>query len=187
MSDVMDLGQLASYLRMSRASVYHLLSAGRIPGTKVGRQWRFSRASIDRWLQGQGETKGISVLVVDDDFPVRHLVSKALGQAGHEVTSACSVVEATALLGELEFDLLMLDLLLPDGTGLDIITRARRLSLVSDVVILTAHPKHELLEPIGILAPEAVVIAKPVRLARLVELAEHTAQRTQDNPRPNAP
>lgn len=42
--------QVASYLQISRRSVYNLAQAGQIPAAKVGDQWRFFRPEIDRWL-----------------------------------------------------------------------------------------------------------------------------------------
>jgi excisionase family DNA binding protein len=50
--DVMTLNEVADYLRIPRSTVYKLVREGRIPGQKVGRQWRFHRTQVDRWLQG---------------------------------------------------------------------------------------------------------------------------------------
>jgi excisionase family DNA binding protein len=49
--DILDLGGLASYLRIPKSTLYRLAQQGRIPGQKVGRQWRFLRAAVDRWLE----------------------------------------------------------------------------------------------------------------------------------------
>jgi excisionase family DNA binding protein len=49
--DILDLGGLSSYLRIPRSTLYRLAQQGRIPGKKVGRQWRFLRAAVDRWLE----------------------------------------------------------------------------------------------------------------------------------------
>jgi len=48
--DVLTLNEVAEYLRIPRSTVYKLAQEGRIPGQKVGRQWRFHRAVLDRWL-----------------------------------------------------------------------------------------------------------------------------------------
>lgn len=50
--DVMTIDDLAGYLQVSKSSLYRLAQDGRVPGQKVGKHWRFSRAMIDRWLQG---------------------------------------------------------------------------------------------------------------------------------------
>ena len=47
---VMDIGDLAKYLKLSTSTLYKLCAEGKVPGTKVGRHWRFHRAVIDQWL-----------------------------------------------------------------------------------------------------------------------------------------
>jgi excisionase family DNA binding protein len=48
--DVLTIDQLARYLQITRSTLYKLVQAGRVPGKKVGRQWRFHRDAIDKWL-----------------------------------------------------------------------------------------------------------------------------------------
>jgi PTS system nitrogen regulatory IIA component len=48
-----DLASLAEYLHITPGQVERLVSRGRIPGRKVGGQWRFSRAEIHHWLEDQ--------------------------------------------------------------------------------------------------------------------------------------
>lgn len=48
--EVMTIDELAVYLQVSKSSLYKLAQDGKIPGQKVGRHWRFHRATIDRWL-----------------------------------------------------------------------------------------------------------------------------------------
>jgi PTS system nitrogen regulatory IIA component len=52
-SDMMDLVQLAAYLQRDAREVGKLASRGHLPGHKVGGEWRFARAEIDQWLEGQ--------------------------------------------------------------------------------------------------------------------------------------
>ena len=47
---VLTVDELAIYLKVSRSTLYKLLSEGKVPGQRVGRHWRFSKAVIDRWL-----------------------------------------------------------------------------------------------------------------------------------------
>ena len=51
---VLTIEELSAYLKISRSTLYKLVSEGKIPSQKVGRHWRFRRAAIDRWLE---ETK----------------------------------------------------------------------------------------------------------------------------------
>ena len=47
---VMAIADLAKYLKLSTSTLYKLCAEGKIPGTKVGRHWRFHRQVIDKWL-----------------------------------------------------------------------------------------------------------------------------------------
>jgi len=56
--DVMTLNEVAEYLRIPRSTAYKLVQEGRIPGQKVGRQWRFRRAIVEQWLgEGSDDTR----------------------------------------------------------------------------------------------------------------------------------
>jgi excisionase family DNA binding protein len=48
---VMTIDELADYLKISKSTLYHLVRRGEVPGTKIGRHWRFKREAIDRWLE----------------------------------------------------------------------------------------------------------------------------------------
>jgi nitrogen PTS system EIIA component len=52
-SDMMDVEQLAAYLRRDAREVGKLANRGRLPGHKVGGEWRFARAEINHWLESQ--------------------------------------------------------------------------------------------------------------------------------------
>jgi PTS system nitrogen regulatory IIA component len=52
-SDMMDMEQLAAYLRRDVREVGKLASRGHLPGHKVGGQWRFALAEINNWLETQ--------------------------------------------------------------------------------------------------------------------------------------
>lgn len=47
---VMTLDELAVYLKLPKSTLYKLVQEGRIPGQKLGKQWRFGKSAIDRWL-----------------------------------------------------------------------------------------------------------------------------------------
>jgi excisionase family DNA binding protein len=47
---VLDIDGLAEYLHLSKSTAYRLAQRRQIPGQKVGKHWRFSRAAIDGWL-----------------------------------------------------------------------------------------------------------------------------------------
>lgn len=43
--------QIAEYLQMSTSSIYKMAQRGKIPAYKVGKQWRFRKEEIDRWIK----------------------------------------------------------------------------------------------------------------------------------------
>ncbi|NUZ07247.1 response regulator [Piscinibacter koreensis] len=60
------------------------------------------------------------LLLIDDDARLSSMVRDYLGQAGFEVTAAGSLAEGRELLAAHTYDALILDLMLPDGDGLDL-------------------------------------------------------------------
>src|SRR5438034_41461 len=52
-NEVMDLDQLATYLRRDVREVTKMASRGHLPGHKVSGQWRFARAEINHWIETQ--------------------------------------------------------------------------------------------------------------------------------------
>ncbi len=47
---LLTLEQVAEYLNVDRCTVYRLLAGRRLPGFKVGHQWRFKKRMIETWL-----------------------------------------------------------------------------------------------------------------------------------------
>ncbi|MBI5630868.1 MAG: helix-turn-helix domain-containing protein [Elusimicrobia bacterium] len=49
--EVMDIKALAQYLAMGRSKIYGLIRQKRIPASRIGRQYRFSKPLVDAWLK----------------------------------------------------------------------------------------------------------------------------------------
>jgi excisionase family DNA binding protein len=59
MHAVLTIDQLAEYLQIPKSTLYKLVQDGKVPGKKVGRQWRFHREAVDAWLvQGPDLSEG---------------------------------------------------------------------------------------------------------------------------------
>ena len=80
---------------------------------------------------------GGRILVADDEPSVRESVGYALGQEGFDVTLAVDGEDAESKLGNGEFDLLILDIMMPGRSGLDICREMRSRSAVP-IILLTA-------------------------------------------------
>ena len=49
---LLTLDELSEYVQVSKSTLYKLVQAGRVPGTKIGKHWRFRKATIDLWIDG---------------------------------------------------------------------------------------------------------------------------------------
>ena len=57
MERLMDFKDVKKYLKTSRATLYRLIQAKQIPATKMGRQWRFKKERLDKWLEAHENLK----------------------------------------------------------------------------------------------------------------------------------
>jgi DNA-binding response OmpR family regulator len=68
------------------------------------------------------------VLVVDDEDDIRALIKEILSDEGYEVTNAADAAEARAARDEGKFDLILLDIWMPDTDGISLLREWPRLS-----------------------------------------------------------
>jgi two-component system OmpR family response regulator len=81
----------------------------------------------------------VRVLVVDDHDEVRSLLRRALGRDGHVVRTAGNLEAARSALAGGDVDLVVLDLGLPDGEGLQLCREVRQAGGGMPILVLTAH------------------------------------------------
>ncbi len=105
------------------------------------------------------------VLVVDDDKDVLAVLTRALERDGHSITAARSIAEARRAF-QTGIDLLVLDLGLPDGSGLELCRELRRGESAIPILILTARTQVELRVQ-GLDAGADDYLTKPFALAEL--------------------
>ncbi|MSO69961.1 MAG: response regulator [Alphaproteobacteria bacterium] len=77
------------------------------------------------------------ILVVDDDDRLRNLLARYLGDKGYRVTGAKDATDARAKLAGMAFDLIVVDVMMPGESGLEL-TRALRDTLDLPILMLTA-------------------------------------------------
>ncbi len=53
MSRLIDIDELADYLKLKKQTIYNWLKQGKISGIKVGGVWRFDRRDIEIWLRSK--------------------------------------------------------------------------------------------------------------------------------------
>ena len=82
-------------------------------------------------------TSGNRLLVVDDDAVFAAVLARALTRRGFEVESAAGVVEAVGKAQQFDPQFAVVDLKMPDGSGLALVEQLRRLSPAMRIVVLT--------------------------------------------------
>ena len=56
-TDIISPKEAAAYLKMTTRTLFRLVSAGKIPGTKIGGSWRFRRAALEECVRAQVSEK----------------------------------------------------------------------------------------------------------------------------------
>ena len=51
--NLMNIDELAAYLKVKKQTIYNWLNLKKIPGIKMGHVWRFRKQEINRWLKAQ--------------------------------------------------------------------------------------------------------------------------------------
>lgn len=80
----------------------------------------------------------MKVLIVEDDPKIAEIVKSGLNQAGFETSVSKSAEEALTLAQEERPDLFIVDIMLPGGDGLELVSELRRNQILSPVLILSA-------------------------------------------------
>jgi CheY-like chemotaxis protein len=68
-----------------------------------------------------------NILIVDDEAPLRDMMTQMLQRDGHSTTTACNGIEALQRLQEHSFDLMILDMLMPGKDGIQTTLEARKI------------------------------------------------------------
>ncbi len=83
--------------------------------------------------------KSSSILLVEDEESIRTLLIAAFRQYNYTIVTAGSRLEALGCIANQEFDLIIADKNLPDGSGLDVIDEANKAGHSSEKIIITAY------------------------------------------------
>ena len=86
-----------------------------------------------------------TILIVDDEMAIRVMLRQALERAGYQVEEASCVVDALSMVLECNPDLMLLDWMLPDGNGLDLLRNLRNSGDTRrlPVIMLTARVEED--------------------------------------------
>jgi len=125
------------------------------------------------------------ILVIDDEESIRRLLEKELTSSSREVFTAADAAQALDMVRRRWFDVVIMDLLLPDSSDLDLLIKVRDSSPCTEVVMITGHGDIDsAVEAMKLGACD--FIPKPFNLDRLdlvVEKAHQRARLSRDNKR----
>ncbi len=79
------------------------------------------------------------VLIIDDEKQILSLLSRIIGLEGYDVFQAASCKAGIKQLEQNDPEVVLCDVCLPDGSGVELVTELKRLRPLSEVILLTAH------------------------------------------------
>jgi excisionase family DNA binding protein len=128
--DWLTLGQAAKYLGVAQSTIRKWSDQGRVPAFYTpGGHRRYRRPDLDNFLNRSGPggsmQQGPLVLIVDDDERVREYVRVNLEMEGYAVREAGSAEEGLRVLDEVSPDLILLDVMMPEVDGWEMLRRVQ--------------------------------------------------------------
>jgi excisionase family DNA binding protein len=126
--DWLTLGQAAKYLGVAQSTIRKWSDQGLLPAFYTpGGHRRFRRRDLDDFLarSGRAGRPGPLVLIVDDDAGLRGYVRASLEGEGYAVREAGSAEEGLAALDEEPPDLILLDVMMPEVDGWEMLRRVQ--------------------------------------------------------------
>jgi two-component system OmpR family response regulator len=123
----------------------------------------------------------LRILYVEDDATAREYIEKGLSEQGYQVTTAGDAKSGLALALEAAFDLLILDVMLPDSDGFEILKTLRDKGVDTPAIFLTARSTvTDRIRGLNLGADDYLV--KPFAFAELLARISAVARRTLSEP-----
>jgi excisionase family DNA binding protein len=136
----LTLGQAAEYLGVAQSTIRKWSDSGRLPAFYTpGGHRRFRRSDLDAFLSNSRGTPlrgGPVILIVDDDARLREFVRVNLEMDGYSVREAASAAEGLAALDEEPPDLILLDVMMPEVDGWEMLRRVRERHGVDSIPVI---------------------------------------------------
>jgi DNA-binding NtrC family response regulator len=136
---------------------------------------------LDRDILRQDKQGQPSVLVVDDDPDLQELFKSFLKKIGSSRVMVGTAKDAISSLRKQKFDLMFLDLQLPDATGDQVYKTAKQIDPDLNVIVITGYPDSEMLDRILQISP-VTVLKKPLKIEQLnqtVKILGHSTARVE--------
>ncbi len=171
MHNLLTVKETAKYLRIPLPTVYYLVQRGQLPAIQIGGRWRIKKNALDKDILKEEKSGQPTVLVVDDDESLQNLFKLFLKKIGFSRVVVGTVKEAIAALQKQKFDLVFLDLKLPDGPADDVYDTVKAEQPDCPIIIITGYPDSEMLDRILAKGP-ITVLKKPLKTEQLQQVVK---------------
>lgn len=178
MKELMLASEAAKYLRINYTTLCRLARQGKVPAVKVGGEWRFKKEVLDNLFKGLSPPKENRVLVVDDDARVRDILVDIAGAEGATIVAVGTGEKALAEIRRQAFDLVLLDLVLPDMSGINVLKEIKRHSPQTSVAIITGYGDDPIAAEALSLGP-MILLRKPFAVQDVRQVLHLTAPRQE--------
>jgi CheY-like chemotaxis protein len=119
------------------------------------------------------------ILIVDDDPFARELIRRVLSKEDYETTMADGVTKALEILEKFEFDLIISDIVMPDGNGMDLLNHTKFKYPETEILLLTGTP--DLSQAVKAMKEGALdYITKPYTPDKLLNAAKDALLKVQN-------
>lgn len=199
-AEFLSAAEAAKYLGVHRETVYGLILDGAIRASKIGGRWRIPKASLDSYLlhgplhpvrsrnkvdlpprsrpiplqvvpARQEHVTPQRILVIDDNPHVLDLFRVVLVRRGHLVTLAQDGNEAIERVKTEHYDMIFIDLLMPEPNGVDTLKAIKSIDPGPRIVLITGHLDGDLVTKALETGP-FVILGKPIRVDDLLKVIE---------------
>jgi CheY-like chemotaxis protein len=115
-----------------------------------------------------------TILVVDDNEDLLETFAMILKRRGYEVQTACDGFAAVDKFKEQNFDVTLMDIVMPDMNGVDAFKKIREIQPDASIILMTAYSDEELIQS-AVDQGVTLIIQKPIRIDTLIKLIDETA------------
>lgn len=111
------------------------------------------------------------ILIIDDEEMILEVVKHVLEPMGHEVAVASDSIKGACLAIEEPFDVVVVDIRMPDQNGADVVRNIRSQRPEQKIVIATGYPNDPIAQE-ALDAGAAALLQKPFEIAHIVSFVE---------------
>ncbi|MFC1931219.1 response regulator [Chloroflexota bacterium] len=144
MKKLISTKELAEYLNVKPLTIWRKVQSGEIPYVKIGNRLRFDKQKVDKWLQ-EKVRRVAQILVVDDEPVVGDFIKNALDGSRYQVMIVLSSLEALEIIKQKRFDLIFLDLVMPELDGAEVFKYIKERDKDVPVIIISGYPDSEIM------------------------------------------